>query len=277
MTSMGGIERFFLCNSNLPAMPEVARQVVACFDDAAVDLATLVQIAGRDPEVAARVVRFAGTPARGGFAAASLSEAAARLGAQSLRDHVLAASIASAFPRVPDLEPLAFWKHCLATAGTARVLAPALGAEADGAYLAGLLVRAGQLLLARMLPQVLQSVESSLQEPGGRARLERLAIGTAHADMSAEVARRWRLPQRLVDGLAGSVEPLEATPFSPLAAALDLAGTVSDAAQLGVDPVLALASVRAPLLQRLQLEESWLRERLPSWGSLTDGSEALFA
>jgi HD-like signal output (HDOD) protein len=274
MTSMGGIERFFLSSTNLPTMPEPARLVVAGFDDPAVDLAALARIAAGDEELSRRIVGSAAKLRPGPGDPADAFAAADRLGLARLREHLLVASISSAFARIEPLDRVPFWTHAMATAGYARALAGALALDPESAYLAGLLQRSGELLLARMLPELVAGIEKSARAPGERARRELQAIGYTHADLSAELARRWRFPQRLIDGLARSADPL-AQPFTPLAAVLDLSETLADALLLGLEPAQAAAAAREPLLRRLQADVHWLRARLPDAETLAMGVEAL--
>ena len=56
---MGGIERFFLSSNTLPVMPEVARQLIASFDDEKVDLNTIVSLTAQEQSLALRILRLA--------------------------------------------------------------------------------------------------------------------------------------------------------------------------------------------------------------------------
>jgi HD-like signal output (HDOD) protein len=274
MTSMGGIERFFLSSTNLPAMPGTARLAVASFDDASVDLPALAAVAVSDPALAARIVQSV-LPAQKGSSVARVAEAASRLGLEGLRERILVASIAPALPRVAPLPHVPFWTHALTTAAIARALAPAIGVDGDSAFLAGLLQRSGELLLARALPELVTRIEAELKAPGDRGRLEELAIGYTHAHLSAELGRRWKLPQRIIDGLERSADPLGSLPFSPLAALLDLSATLADAVTMGMEPASAAVAARGPLLARLQADEHWLRARVAGAATPAEGVDAL--
>src|SRR5271169_5049795 len=230
MGKMGGIEQFFLGGNSLPAMPEVARQLIASFDDENVDLRTIVDLTEHEQSLSLKVLRLANS-ARYARARSvtSLNDAAGLLGMERLRNLVLAASIAGAFPRVAGFDRIGFWKHAIATGGYARWLGIILGVDADSGYLAGFMLRSGQLLRARVLPDAIAAVESGCTVPGLRLVLEQRIIGCTHAQVTAELARRWQLPQRLIDGFAHTAEPLDARPFSLLAAVLNMAALMADA------------------------------------------------
>jgi len=267
---MGGVDKFFLTGNTLPSMPEVARQLIASFDDENVDLHTIVGLTAREQSLAAKVLRLANSAryARSS-AVGSLQEAATLLGMERLRNLVLAASIAGAFPRIDGLDRITFWKHAIATGGYARWFARILGMDADSAYLAGFMLRSGQLLMAQVLPQVVVEVEVACSTPGMRMALEKRLIGCSHAQVTAELARRWQLPQRLIDGLASAPDPLDARPFSLLAAVLQMSSTMADAGTTGAAPGLALQEAAPGLLEHLRLDVPWLQSTAPAFEEMT--------
>ncbi|HYA60193.1 MAG TPA: HDOD domain-containing protein, partial [Burkholderiaceae bacterium] len=163
---MGGVEQFFLAGHTLPAMPEVARQLIASFDDENVDLRTIVDLTEHEQSLALKVLRLANS-ARYARArsVATLNDAAGLLGMERLRNLVLAASIAGAFPQIAGFDRIGFWKHAIATGGYARWLGVILGVDADSGYLAGFMLRSGQLLMARVIPDAIAAVEAGCTAP----------------------------------------------------------------------------------------------------------------
>jgi HD-like signal output (HDOD) protein len=275
---MGGIEQFFLSGNALPAMPEVARQLIASFDDEDVDLHTIVRLTAREQSLALKVLRLANSAryARSGKVA-NLQDAAALLGMERLRNLVLAASIAGAFPSIAGLNRIDFWKHAIATGGYAQWFARILGADVDSGYLAGFMLRSGQLLMARVLPEAVATVEAACVIPGIRLVQEERVIGCNHAQVTAELARRWKLPPRLIDGFANAPDPLEARPFSMLAAVLNMAAVMADSGAMRLPPADALQQADAPLLQHLRLDVPWLQSTAPRYEDLTAPVDELLA
>ena len=270
MGKMGGIERFFLGGHALPTMPEVARQLIASFDDENVDLRAIIDLTEHDQSLSLKVLRLANSARYARPQGVSnLSDAAALLGMERLRNLVLAASIAEAFPRVAGFDRVRFWKHAIATGGYARWLGVILGVDADSGYLAGFMLRSGQLLMARVLPDVVAAVEAGCTAPGLRLALERRLIGCTHAQVTAELARRWQLPQRLVDGFAHTPEPLDAHPFSLLAAVLNMASVMADAGAMAIAAGVALEQANRPLLDHLRMDVPWLQAKAPAFEELT--------
>lgn len=275
---MGGIEQFFLSGNALPAMPEVARQLIASFDDEDVDLHTIVRLTSREQSLALKVLRLANSAryARSG-AVTTLNDAAGMLGMERLRNLVLAASIAGAFPSIAGLDRIDFWKHAIATGGYAQWFARILGADADSGYLAGFMLRSGQLLMAQALPEAIATVEGACVIPGVRLFQEQRIVGCNHAQVTAELARRWKLPPRLIDGFANAAEPLEARPFSMLAAVLNMSAVMADSGAMRVPAADALQQADAPLLLHLRLDVPWLQSTAPRYEDLIAPVDELLA
>ncbi len=275
---MSAIDQFFTARSQLPVMPELARQLMASFDDEAVDLPMVVSIVASYPALAARLLRLAQAPRYAAARpAATLDDAALCLGIDALRQLALSAAIVEVFPPVPGIDPVAFWRHGFATAGYARWLGGLLGLDADNAQLAGFLLRAGQLLMARSMAPLVQEVEAGCSAPGLRFEREQRLIGCSHAQVTAELARRWNLPPRLVRAFHDAADPLAAVPLSPTAATLHLAATLADAGELGLEPVPALRRARPHLLERLQLDTAWMQALAPRHADLTAAAAPLLA
>lgn len=273
---MGGIERFFLRSNALPTMPEVARQLIASFDDENVDLHAIVNLTAQEQSLTHNVLRLANSPryARP-HTVTSLNDAASMLGMERLRNLVLAASIAGAFPRLERFDRIGFWKHAIATGGYARWVSRILGMDAYDGYLAGLMLRSGQVLMAQTLPDAVAAVEASSTMPGMRMAQELRLIGCTHAQVTAELAKRWKLPQRLVDGFYHAPEPLGARPFSLLAAVLNVAAIMADSGSMKVPAGEALERANAPLIEHLRLDVPWLQSTAPVYEEMTAPVEEL--
>jgi HD-like signal output (HDOD) protein len=275
---MGSIDQFFIGGTSLPAMPEVARLLIASFDDENVDLRTIVKLTARDPALALKVLRLANSARYvRGNGASNLDEAASVIGTEALRNLVLSASIASVLPAHGEVERVTFWRHALAKGGYAQWLARLVGADEQSAYLAGFMLRSGQLLMARTVPGLVREIEASCSVPGVRFARERHMIGCDHAQVTAELARRWHLPQRLVEAFVHAPEPLEAHPFSLLAGVLNIASLLADAGVMQVPVQAALESADPALLQRLRLDVPCLLTTAPEFTTLTAAVDELIA
>jgi HD-like signal output (HDOD) protein len=273
---MGAIDRFFSGSTSVPKMPEFARRLIQSFEGDKIDLGQMVEMAEHDQPLAASIIRQANLAHYGVRRGVdSLPQAAVLVGRETLRNLLLSAAMIEILPPAPGFERVRFWRHCVATGGYSRWLGRRLGFDSDSAYLAGFLLRAGQILMAIELPHMVAAVEAECIRPGLRMSIERQKVGCCHSHITAELARRWALPEPMVDAFRHAPDPLNAKSFSLLAAVLSLSATAADAGDLGLSAPEALIQADPALLTHLRLEADWIAENLPSYESMTYTVDAL--
>ncbi len=178
-----------------------------------------------------------------------MKHAVSLLGFRALRNAVLALGAYDVLGH-PDggaLDPALFWRHAVAVAACARFLARTFGGcVPEEAWTAGLLHDVGKMAMAGALgPRYAETVQRLHR--GGRSHLrETLQLGMAHDEVGAVLARRWRLPETIVQAIRHHHE-LPATGIDP--EARDLAAVVAAADFLCWDlgfPSVAAAGVPIP-------------------------------
>lgn len=263
--------------SSLPAMPEVAVRLLDTLQRDDVTLGHLAEIIACDQALAVKVLRLANSARySAGRGVGTLQDAAATLGMRSLRDLTLSACLVGVFPEPDGFDRVAFWQGSMATAAYARCWAGPLQQDDDVAWLCGLVLRTGQLLMMQFDPQraVLAQRITAL-EVDATMGYERSMMGCSHPDVTAALARHWRFPAALVAALAASADPMEYRPFNRMGAVLRLASVTTDARRLDKPLQGVLPQVQAPLLAHLQLDLVSLDAQLPSWAQVTAGAEDL--
>lgn len=262
--------------SQLPAMPEVAQRLLGSFDRDDLSLPALAGLIGRDPTLSAKVLRLANSarysPAR---AVSSLDDAAASLGMRALRDLTLSACLSGAFPAVRGFDRLAFWRGNMALAVYAQTLARPLGVDEDTAYIAGLTLRTGQVLMLMVDAAHTLDVQAQSTAVDSRIGFEEALLGFSHPQLSARLASSWRFPTAIVTAFEAVADPLAAKPFSRLGACLRLASVITDAREQGGDAAACLLETQVPLVSHLQLDLAWLATHLPDHRLATAGVEEL--
>lgn len=257
-------DRFVQQACALPAMPEVANKLLRSFDRDDLSLNELAGLIGRDQTLSARVLRLANSarysPSR---SVTSLNDAAMALGTRTLRDLALSACMVGMFPSIPGFDRLAFWRTTLATAAYAQPLARFLQEDEDAAYLGGLMLRTGQLLMMMVDPDMTQRIGRLSLEIDSRISFENSLLGCSHPEITAELARHWRFPNVLVTAFNAAAHPMEIRPFSRMGAVLRLAGVIAEARERERDPMEALQSTHPDLVQHLKLDMDWLTAHLP--------------
>lgn len=260
-------ERFFGGHASLPVMPEVGRKLLRSLDDDGVSLGQIAELIGKDSTLAAKVLRLANSARYSpSHTIGTLQDAAMALGLETLRNLAMAASISATFPEVKGLDRQRFWRHSVRTAGYARLLAKLLRGDVDTAYLAGLMLRTGQLMMAMSEAEQVADVEAHAAEPGSRFSLEMHRFGCTHADVTAALAGHWHFPADLVEAFKDANAPLEIRPFSMLAAILHLAEVIADACDQDLDRIEALKTAVPELVEHVHLDLEFLRLRLDGCG-----------
>jgi HD-like signal output (HDOD) protein len=263
-------ERFFVKHNALPTMPEVASRLLKSFDDDNVGLAQIAALIEKDGALTAKVLRLANSAHYSpSHQISTVIDAAHALGLETLRNLAMAACLSGAFPKVQGLDRTQFWRHSIATANYARILARMLGADSattDTAYLAGLMLRTGQLLMAIDDPHQVADVEAHAAEPGSRFSLEEHRFGCTHADVTASLAAHWHFPERMVEAFKDANTPLEIRPFSLIAGVLHVAEVLADAAEHHDEPVQALKVAVPELIEHLHLDLEMLAAKVAAAG-----------
>ncbi|MBH9553171.1 HDOD domain-containing protein [Inhella gelatinilytica] len=271
-------ERFFANHSALPTMPEVASRLLKSFDDPNINMAKLAELIGKDATLSAKVLRLANSARYSpSHNIGTLHDAANALGMDLLRNLSMAAAISGAFPAVMGLDRKVFWRHAVSTAAYARLLAKLLRLDADEVYLAGLMLRTGELLMAMTEGQQVADVETHAQEPGSRYSLEQTRFGCTHADVTASLAAHWRFPKEMVQAFTDANDPMSVRPFSLMAAVLHLAEVLADADAVKTDRVGALKAAVPELIEHLHLDLDDLSKRLADAGDVGQDVDLLLS
>jgi len=166
---------------------------------------SVADIVACEPALAARVLslaqRRAAGPARQRHAVRLVLE---RLGADEIRDLLQETKVSAGFeiefaqaqPAVPDRKDLIL--HSLAVACAAQRIAEASAPAVDPqlAYSAGLLHDIGKLALQDIMPKSLTAISQEAQATQSSLyAVEQMHLGTNHAMLGKQLARKWRLPE----------------------------------------------------------------------------------
>lgn len=221
----------------LPTLPVVVVQLLAVYATEDYAVSDVVRVLEADPALSGRVLRLANS-AYYGFRSRidTVSHAVVLLGEAAVQAVALGATLLRSWrgralpPAVQDV-----WLHSYLTGFGCRELARrlppgALPADADAAFLAGLLHDVGKVLF---LAQDEEGYAADLAEPGSSDELrgrERQRFGTDHAEAGAELLTAWHLPPWLCavvgshhegGGLRSELEPVRAVLAAAHAACRD--------------------------------------------------------
>lgn len=258
----------FFQSVKLPVMPEVAHALIQSLHHPEVGLTEVRQIVAKDPALTARVLRAANSAALGlRHEVSTLEAAVAMIGLNQVRTLALTACMNVSFPVVAGLDRTTFWKNSMACAGFAQWMAQATEQDMQEAWLCGMMVRLGELIIGQTRPEILTELGNLPSLPGHRWLRQQNKLGFTEAHISAELARRWRFPASIVRTLEGVSDPQAQHPFLALSGVVHLAGWLADMAFCAPEVIDALPQ---HLIEQLGLSPAWMRQHLPDPDSFLD-------
>ncbi len=252
----------------LPAMPEVAQSLIRTLDDEEVHSSTVRNLIALVPALTAKLLALANS-ARFGLSrkVSTLDNAISLVGMSQLRTMALSACLHNAFSVPAGVNRVAFWRTSMACGGYAQWLAGRLQFDRQTAWLTGMMLHLGQLILVQYLPKTLTQLERLPRAPGERWSRQRELLDFDEGQVMAELARRWNFPALMADALERTSRPLGEGPFSQLGGILHLAGLLADSAYPDAQ---ALDALPETVIAVLKLDPAWLHKHLPSSDAFID-------
>ncbi len=208
----------------LPSIPRVIALLLAELDRDEPDLFQINRLLGQDPVLTTRLLQLVGTAHHQlQKPITSVGEAMALVGLQQVRELAYAAAATSAFRQVGNVDMPRFWRYSLNVAKLTRHLAKD-ARHAVSPFTAGLLHGLGMLVMHLGMPRQMEELDRRvpLYAPQ-RHSAEYELVGYNYAQVGADLARAWQLPQALVDILEHQDAPFKRDNYEPLSGILHLA------------------------------------------------------
>lgn len=266
---MSSLDSFFE-SVELPSIPELAHSLIQTLKDENASVEEVSDLITRDPAISAKLLRLANSAQFGlPRGVGRVEDAIALVGMNKVRSLALAACLSRSFPHMPGLDMHQFWKTSMACAGYAEWIAHQLKVDRPMAWLTGMMVRLGELLIAQAQPKALLDIEKLPLAPGVRWQRERQLVGFTEGQITAELARRWNFPMQMVQALQRSADPLVDQAYSRLGAIVHIAGLLADISNAGPEHIEGLPS---DVLAALTLTPDWMREHFPTNADFIDAS-----
>lgn len=168
--------------------------------DSAID--DISKVINTDPALTTRLLKIVNSPFYG-FPSQinTISRAITVIGTRELTNLVLATSVVNAFSGISKslIEMNTFWRHSLACAICAKLLAEAAGHKQSEQYLiAGLLHNIGSLVLYQSVPELAgEAIKSARFGHEVIYLAEQRVMGFDHTEAGEKLLQAWRLPASL--------------------------------------------------------------------------------
>ncbi len=245
----------------LPSIPKVVALLLSELERDEPDLKKITQLISTDPALTTRLLQLSNS----GFFKLSqcvngVSESLAIVGLGHVRTMAAASATAASPKAVPGINLQQYWDYSLNVAKVSRSLAGIVRQNQQAAFTAGLIHFVGELVMRMAMPVEMVEIDADLPIlDARRAKAERRQFGFSYAQASAGLARKWLLPEMIVDALEQQDTPFRHNAYEPLAGVLHLAvwrarakdagfnqkemavtfpGTVGEVLELDIDMVL---------------------------------------
>jgi len=186
---------------SLPTLPEAVTKLSELVKNELATAEEFEQAVLLDPVLTANMIRASNAiNTNTNEPITSVRQAVEKIGMQRLFEVAVGSSLRRTLPaRIPGYGITAqkFWIHCIAAATIAETLAKKLKLpSADQAFTAGMLHDIGQLAIGDFLAETMPEANWwTFDSP----EKERNLLGSNHCDVGSEIARRWNLPQIVID------------------------------------------------------------------------------
>jgi HD-like signal output (HDOD) protein len=235
-TTTDARERALTSLNRLPAFSPVLNKLIATTADENVSFSAIGDLIEKDAVLAGQLLRLVNSAVYTRHSQVnSVRHAVAMIGTRKLRNFALGISVSNLWHRVqaaPGWSHAGFNLHSVTTAMMTDLLAQYIPVEyAEGAFTSGLLHDMGKLLVAISLPDQFDILSRC---GGWEPSTEAQVLGFTHAELSADVLERWRLPAPIRDAVrAHHTSPMN--PERPVLA--DLVALADSAVRLRKDPI----------------------------------------
>jgi len=183
------------------ALPDACFKVKALMEDESSEIADFADVIGIDPSMTSRLLQIANS-AIYSFPGeiSTISRAITIIGTQAIYNMMLVDVAASAFKHFENqaIDLKRFWRMSIFCGLAAKNLAIQAGIrDIERLFVAGLLQNFGELLVAKITPDIAKRCENytSEQLPW---QLQELALGFTYTDISADLLKIWQIPEKII-------------------------------------------------------------------------------
>ncbi len=183
-------------SENLPTLPEVVTKVLKLVENPDANLRELERAVESDSALTAKILKVANSPFYGGASVATASRAISVIGMSGMRTLVVSLSYRQMIgggATTGAFDKLEYWKHSLATATAAKILAKMrIPAKAEEVYVAGMMHDVGMIVLDSFMPMQFDQVIMRARDNGVPLHVaEQEEWEWDHSTVGGILAERW--------------------------------------------------------------------------------------
>jgi putative nucleotidyltransferase with HDIG domain len=218
--------------AKLPLAPTLVTELLALFRDPDKDIGRVVELISYEPSLTVAILRNCNSVYFAGKEPPSdIFEAVTRLGFYEVYTLVTAmfgSNMRSLEGADKGVKIHELWKHSVAVAVCASLIAEQAGENKAVAFTAGLLHEIGKLVLASVERERYgQLLETARVQGVGFIQAEQFALETDHAELGGALMLQWNLPSEIVNAVRFHHDISAAQPSAPLNAVIQMADVIA--------------------------------------------------
>ncbi len=203
-----------IATDQLPSLPQVLVQILDAIQSDKADYQRISDIIRQDTAIASRLIAVANSSYFGRPKQCDTIERALLfLGTDAVKTIVITASIKQFFSHFNQQHNQflkRFWHRSLVSANLAQVLATLTSYHSpDEAYLCGLLLDVGQLMLLTTREKEYLTLLKQAENDQQLLEAEQKAFNNTHCQLSGDLADSWNIPGFMADALRYHHEPID--------------------------------------------------------------------
>ncbi len=191
----------------LPSLPAVVMELLNSLDLDDIDISVLTKKVSHDQALTAKTLRLANSSLYNlQVKLTTIQQAITYLGFQTMRNLITAVAVTGCFAQgqCKGFDDKAFWRHSIATAVCAKVLARQMRLNQDFAFTAGLLHDVGRLVLVTCFPEQFErALAYRASMDCFMLDAERAVLGIDHVEAGLALAEHWNFSDTMKLAIGG--------------------------------------------------------------------------
>ncbi len=201
---------------NLPTLPSILLKLLAACDNDNTPMSEIAALISKDPVLSFKVLQLVNSAYYGfRYSFTGIEQAVVFLGANVIKNLAITMSIHQVFERkrfknIDQFDINAFWYYSLMRATLAKRIAQKSGfSNLDEAYLSGLLLDIGRLILISTFPTEHQTILAESGDIKNTLQIEKQLLGVTHCEAGSWLMQKWKMGSTMADAIQYHHEPLQ--------------------------------------------------------------------
>lgn len=260
----------------VPQIPEVVRTLINQLNNPNADFEAIASNVEKEQMIALKVLRLVNS-AHFGLSRKinSIDEAVLIIGMGTLKTLVIASGLVNSIPAIENFNIKQFWSNSFRSATYSKWFAQQAGISIDTAYTAGLLSNLGNILIHLGAPSEANEIDQHVKHDKLRIEMEKNRLGYTSQQVCAELCRRWKLADELVNAIENSGEPLASETPNLLACAIYLGHFISDCQDQDRNNDEIVANFPIQIAVKLGIDEECINQKISEITSIKSALEGL--